>query len=225
MAAVTPAATAAVVGMQWLRGDCEKVFIKCSAWVVDHAANTKRLVDVDLQLPRATDAPQPTNQGVSAELLPLALALVAAAQAQPHTANIQALADAYEPLRAAVCKQQNVRLHSVRFDLRTLLHAKKMPLGSHEVLFLAGVPSCLLKYQEEIQFLVLNCSHFVLLHEDLCKFSHLKALMLNGNDSCVAPPYTAVEIARLHEQDFNGSLLQSCHRRATPQVRASLHAK
>ena len=231
MAAVTraagglvPGAAAAVVGMQWLRGDCEKVRITCSAWAVDHAANTKRLVDVDLLLPRVTDVPHPANEAVSAELLPLALALVAAAQAQSHSANIQTLANAYEPLRAAVCKQQNVRLHSVLFDLRTLLHTKQMTLGSHEVLFLAGVPSCLLKYQEEIQHLVLNCSHFALLHEDLCNFSHLEALLLNGNDSCVIPAYTPVQIARLHEQDFNGSLLKSCHRRAATQVRAFLYA-
>ena len=197
--------------MHALQGDCEIVRLTCNVWIFNHL-HEKKLVEVELGLPRAAKVRQPTTQSESAELLPLVLQLVAAAQAQPNSVDIQTLAAAYEPLRAAVCKRQNVHLQMVVLDMHGIRRTMLPRLGRQEKVFLAGVPSGLLKYKEEIACLVLNCSQCVHLHEDLCLFSHLKTLELNGNESGVSAPYPTTATRRLHEQDFNGSLVQSCQR-------------
>jgi len=137
---------------------------------------------------------------------------VAAAQAQPNSADIQTLAAAYEPLRVAVCKQQKMHLQTVVLDTQGIRRTMLPRLGRQQKVFLAEIPRGLLKYKQEITFLVVNCSHCEHLHEDLCLFSHLKALELNGNESGVRPPYRSMATHRLHQQDFNGSLVQSYQR-------------
>ena len=197
--------------MHPLQGDCEKAMVTCSVWIFNHL-NEKKLVDVEVGLPRAAKVRQPTTQSESAELSALVLQLVAAAQAQPNSVDIQTLAAAYEPLRAAVCKQQKVQLQTVVLDMQGIRRYMLQRLGRQEKVFLAGVPSSLLKYKEEIMNLLLNCSQFVHLHEDLCLFSHLKTLELNGNESGVRAPYRTTATHSLHEQDFNGSLVHSYQR-------------
>jgi len=209
MAALTP--TAGGSQMHALKGDCENVSLTCNVWIFNHL-NERKLVQVELGLPRAAKARQPTTQGESAELSALVLQLVAAAQAQPNSADIQTLAAAYEPLRVAVCKQQKVHLQTVILDAQGIRRTMLPRLGRQEKMFLAEIPCGLLKYKEEITFLVVNCSYCKHLHEDLCLFSHLKALELNGNESGVIAPYRTMATHRLHEQDFNGSLVQSYQR-------------
>jgi len=209
MAALIPAADGGQ--MRVLQGNCENAMITCSVWIFNHL-HEKKLVQVELGLPRVAKARQTTTQSESAQLLPLVLQLVAAAQAQPNSVDIQTLAAAYEPLRAAVCKQQNVHLQMVALDMHGIRRTMFPKLGRQEMVFLAAIPSGLFKYKDEIMYLHLNCSQFVHLHEDLCLFSHLQTLELNGNESGVRAPYPTTATHRLHEQDVNGSLVQSCQR-------------